>query len=173
MPRILWFVVIGILFSIGGCSSTERRVDEAPLPASIDRVSDRAGVLTGPEIAHLTNLLARYESETSHQVCVLTVSTLAGNSIEAYSLGTANSLGLGLKGVDNGILIVVAPNDRKARIELGRGFGEYISDSRAQEIMDTQMIPAFRQQQYAVGIERGLSLLMSDGRAFVVGSRGN
>lgn len=63
--------------------------------------------------------------------------------------------------------MVFAPNERAVRIELGSGFERYISGERAQEIIDSSMVPAFRQQQYALGIERGLALLMSDGRAFV------
>ncbi len=135
---------------------------------NVRRVNDEANVLSLQEKEHISKILENYERETSHQLGVITVKTLSGESIETYSLRMAANSGLGLKGIDNGILIVVAPNDRKARIELGRGFEEYISNSRAQEVMDTQMLPAFRQQQYADGIERGLRLLMSDGRAFVV-----
>lgn len=153
--------------------SVERKNDEANGHSAqgneaFGRVNDGAGVLSVEENDQIAQLIENYERETSHQLCVITVRNLGGESIERYSLKVANKLGLGLKGIDNGILIVVAPNDRKARIELGRGFEQYFSNSRAQEIMDMQMLPAFKQQQYAIGIERGLKLLMSDGRAFVV-----
>lgn len=153
--------------------SVERKNDEANGHSAqgnetFGRVNDEAGVLSVLENEQITKLIEKYESETSHQLCLITVRNLGGESIETYSLRVASKLGLWLKGIDNGILIVVAPNDRKARIELGQGFEDYISNSRAQEIMDTQMIPAFKQQEYAAGIERGLTLLMSDGRAFIV-----
>lgn len=172
---VRWIFVPTILVTIFGCSTTEHPVSAiehpAPAPATqinVGRVNDDASVLSVQEKEHITKLLADYEHETSHQLAVVTVKSLAGESIESFSLRTATHRGLGLKGIDNGILVVVAPNDRKARIELGRGFEEYISDSRAQEIITTQMLPAFRQQQYAAGIERGLTALMSDGRVFVV-----
>ncbi|RNA71826.1 TPM domain-containing protein [Prosthecochloris sp. ZM_2] len=167
------FEVVRKLCSRFAGTYIERKNDEANGHSAqgnetFGRVNDEAGVLSVLENEQITKLIEKYESETSHQLCVITVRNLGGESIETYSLRVASKLGLGLKGIDNGILIVVAPNDRKARIELGQGFEDYISSSRAQEIMDTQMIPAFKQQEYAAGIERGLTLLMSDGRAFIV-----
>lgn len=167
-PRSHWSFLTGVLIFTCGCSTTEHPVAEPVTRFNIERISDEAGVLSVPEKEHLAKLLETYERETTHQLAVVTVKNLAGESIETYAVRKANDLNLGLKGIENGILMVVAPNDRKARIELRAGFTQYISDERAQDIMDTQMIPAFRQQQYAVGIERGLALLMSDGRAFVV-----
>lgn len=147
---------------------TEAKGHTAKLKELIGRVKDEAGVLSDQENEHISNLLENYERETSHQLYVITVKTLAGESIETFSLRMATDLGFGLKERDNRILIVVAPNEKKVRIELGGGFEEYISNSRAQEILKTQMIPAFRNQQYALGIENGLMQLMSDGRAFIV-----
>lgn len=157
--------------------NTDRIKDESSMFSSqektiVERVNDEANVLSLQEKEHISKLIENYELETSHQLCVITVKNLVGESIEAYSLRMSTNSGLGLKGIDNRILIVVAPNDRKARIELGRGFDKYISNVRAQEIMNTQMLPAFRQKRYAVGIERGLMLLMSDGRSFVVHRKG-
>lgn len=91
---------------------------------NVERINDEASVLSVQETEHIAKLLENYERETSHQLGVITVKTLAGESIETYSLRMATNSGLGIKGIDNGILIVVAPNDRKARIELGRGFDE-------------------------------------------------
>jgi uncharacterized protein len=129
---------------------------------------DDAGVLSTQEKLAIANLLETNERETTHQIAVVTVKSLSGESIEDFSLRTAIGLRHGLDGVDNGILVVLAPNDRQARIELGLGFTPYISDARAQEIMDSKMIPAFRMKKYSLGIESALSLLMGDGRAFVV-----
>lgn len=138
------------------------------VPELRGRVTDLAGVLSARENTRLTRMLADYEKETRHQIAILTVPSLSGESIESYSLRVANAWGLGLREADNGILLLFALEDRKIRIELGLGFERYISDARASEIIQTDMIPSFRQGRYARGLERGLRQLMRDGRKFRV-----
>jgi uncharacterized protein len=140
---------------------------QSQTPPPVGSVVDQAAVLSPQERVSLDQLLAGYERETTHQIAVLTVSSLSGEPIERFSLRVANSWGLGRKGVDNGILIVLAPEEHKVRIELGRGFERYISNPRADEIIRSQMLPSFRQQEYFKGLERGIQQLMVDGRAFV------
>jgi uncharacterized protein len=138
------------------------------VPECAGRVTDPAGVLSARENARLTRMLASYEKETRHQIAVLIIPGLGGESIESYSLRVANTWGIGHKDLDNGILVVLAVDDRKVRIELGLGFERYISDARAAEIIQRDMIPSFRKEKYARGLERGLTQLMRDGRKFVV-----
>ncbi|MEO8752009.1 MAG: TPM domain-containing protein [Casimicrobiaceae bacterium] len=137
-----------------------------PTPTHTGWVTDLAGVLTPDERSALTTTLADYEAETTHQIVVLTVASLDGESIEALSLRTANAWKAGRKGVDNGILVVVAPADRKARIELGRGFERYISNAQAGDIIDRQMAPSFRRNEYGKGLDLGVRELMRQGRQF-------
>ncbi len=134
-------------------------------PERISRVTDRAEVLSAEDSLSLARMLARYESQTTHQIAILTIPTLSGESIEAFSLRTANAWGLGCKDVNNGILIVLVPAKRKVRIELGLGFEPYISNSQASEIIQTQMLPAFRKKDYFKGLKNGLRELMRLGRA--------
>ena len=119
------------------------------------------------ENRHLTRILATYERETTHQIAVLTVASLSGESIEIFARRVANAWGLGRKGIDNGILVVLVPEERNVRIELGYGFERYISNPQASEIIQSRMIPEFRNKEYAKGLERGIQELMRQGRAFV------
>ena len=151
-----WLLLLAAL--LVGCNGT---------PHLEGRVTDLAHVFSVTERQRITNMLAAYEAETSHQFVVLTVPTLSGEPIESYSLRVANAWRLGRKGVNNGILITLATREHAARIELGLGFQPYISNAKAQEIMDQSMVPAFRNGQFAEGVESGLAQLMVEGRKFV------
>ena len=137
------------------------------IPKLERRVTDLAGVFSAAEAERITRMLADYERETSHQLAVLTVPTLEGETIESFSLRVAKAWGLGRKGVDNGMLVTLAIEERSARIELGLGFERYISDAKAKEIMDEAMIPAFAEGRFAEGVENGLKRLMDAGRKLV------
>jgi uncharacterized protein len=166
-PVIVFLVACAPEQRIGDVASARSDAAQSQTPAPVGRVVDQAAVLSPQERVSLNQLLVGYERETTHQIAVLTVQSLSGEAIETFSLRVANTWGLGRKGVDNGILIVLAPNEHEVRIEVGRGFERYISNLRADEIIRTQMLPAFRQQEYFKGLERGIQQLMDDGRAFV------
>ncbi len=80
----------------------------------------------------------------------------------------ARDWGIGQRGIDDGILITVAPKERRTRIELGCGMERFIPNSLAQSIVDEEMVPAFRRREYAAGLNRGLEALMIEARRFVV-----
>jgi uncharacterized protein len=142
--------------------------DKAAVPRLEGRVTDVANVLSAADRERLTSLLASYEKETSHQIGVLLIPSLAGETIESYSLRVANSWKLGQRGLDNGILVTMAMKERSVRIELGVGFERYISNSKAQAIIANAMVPAFRRGDYAGGLRAGVEELMREGRRFVV-----
>ena len=110
----------------------------------------------------------KYQRETHHQVAVLTIPGLDGETIEAFSLRTANAWGLGNKGFDDGILVTLAMRERRVRSELGKGMQRFISDADAKQIVDAEMTPLFLKGDISGGLERGLERLMDDGRHFVV-----
>lgn len=111
-------------------------------------------------------MLGRYERETTHQIVVLLVPTLSGESIDSFSLRVANSWGLGQKGIDNGVLVTLAMKEKGIRIELGRAIEKVISNAAAQSIIQESMVPAFRKGDYAGGLQAGLDRLMKAGRKF-------
>ena len=142
--------------------------DRQPVPRLEGRVTDVARVLSEADRERLNSLLARYERETSHQIGVLLIPSLSGETIESFSLRVANSWKLGQKGLDNGILVTMAMKERAVRIELGVGMERFISNATAQSIISSSMVPAFRKGDYAGGLQAGLEQLMSEGRRFVV-----
>jgi uncharacterized protein len=105
------------------------------------------------------HLLADYHRETHQQLVVLTIPTLSGEPLETYSLRVANTWGLGYKGFDNGILVLLALQERKVRIELGKGMERYISDAQAGSIIEESMVPAFRKAISLGAWRRGSSAL--------------
>jgi uncharacterized protein len=131
-------------------------------------VNDTANILSVQDRERLSEMLSHYQRETHHQFAVLTMPELGGESIEAFSLRVANAWGLGMAGVDDGILITLAMKERGLRIELGTGMQHYITDFGAQSIVNKSMTPAFAKGDFAGGLEAGLKRLMEEGRHFVV-----
>lgn len=116
----------------------------------------------------MTDTLKAFHAETCHQLLVVTVPTLDGQPLEAYSLSLANQIGAGYEGFNNGLLLLIAPNDRMARIEVGCGLEDVISDEQAATIMRDQLLPAFRAGDPATAIRDGMQALMIRARAKVI-----
>ena len=183
MPsNLIWSTLLVTLMAIDSCTAvhaqTSAQASEATrtqgytgIPRQSGWVTDTANLLSAADRKKLSAMLDRYHRETHHQLVVLTVATLSGGSIETFSLRVANDWAPGYAGLDNGILVTVAPQERQIRIELGRGMQRYISDEVAQSIIATSMTPAFRKGDYAGGLELGLKRLMDAARAFIVDDR--
>src|SRR5262249_16450191 len=90
---------------------------------------------------------------------------LDGLTVEQYALQMFNQWGVGKKGVDNGVLVLVAPSDRKIRIEVGYGLEPILPDGLAGAIIRTQFLPRFRQNNYTAGIRDGVARLVTIVRA--------
>jgi uncharacterized protein len=138
------------------------------VPALRARVNDLAGVLDAATAARLESRLADFERETSHQIAVLTVPSLEGEAIEPFALRVAEAWQLGQAGADNGILVVVAPQDRRARIEVGYGLEGVVPDAIAKRVLEDVMFSHFRSGDFAGGVEAGVDALMQAARGEVV-----
>jgi uncharacterized protein len=138
------------------------------VPPLRGRVNDLAGMLSPQQAAALEDELARFEAETSHQIALLTVPSLGGDPIEDFSLRVAESWKLGQKKLDNGMLVVIAPNDRTARVEVGYGLEGVVPDAVANRVLQQKMIPLFREGRMADGVLAGLRALMAAARGEVV-----
>ena len=112
----------------------------------------------------LEQKLTQFESETSHQIAVLAVPTTEGEPIESFALRVAESWKLGHEGADNGILLVVAAKDRRARIEVGYGLEGAVPDAIAKRVIEDVMIPRFRAGDMPGGIEAAADALMRGAR---------
>jgi len=134
------------------------------VPALRAHVTDLAGVLPGERAQRLEQVLAQFESETSHQIAVLTVPTTDGEPIESFALRVAEAWKLGRKGADNGILLVVAAKDRRARIEVGYGLEGVVPDAIGKRVIEDMMIPRFREGDMPGGIDAAADALMRAAR---------
>jgi uncharacterized protein len=136
------------------CLHVDAHSLEVPRPEGY--VNDRAKLLTAEEKARLESLLGRFESETTNQVVVLIVPSLEGDSLEDFSIRVAESWKPGQKDRDNGVIFLVALEDRKARIEVGYGLEGALTDAQTGRILQNLVFPAFREGDYPGGIQAGL-----------------
>lgn len=120
-------------------------------------VNDFAGVLTARDRQAIEMKLSALERSTGSQVAVVTVNSLANETIETYAVELFQEWGIGRKGADNGLLILVAPNDRQARIEIGYGLESAITDLQAGRIVQDGMVPNFKAGDYSAGINEAVN----------------
>lgn len=130
------------------------------VPYLAGRVNDRAGLLDAATAGRLEERLAAFERETGAQVAVLTITSLEGEVLEDYTLRVAETWALGRAGVDDGILLLIARDDRKMRIEVGYGLEGRLTDLQAGRILDQVMAPRFRTGDYSGGIEDGVGAIV-------------
>ncbi len=147
------FALLIYLFASSGASAKD-------VPPLTGRVTDQAGVLSAEERTQLGALLAAHEQATGHQFAVLIVPSLEGDPIEDFSIRVVEAWQLGKKGTDDGLLLLVALEDRKMRIEVGYGLEGEIPDALAGRIVREEIRPRFKAGHYADGIAAGLVTLM-------------
>jgi uncharacterized protein len=127
----------------------------ADVPYLTGRITDNAQLLSPEVNRSLSDSLQAHEKRTGNQIAVLTIATLDGESIEDYAVRVFESWKLGQKGRDNGVLIVVAPNDRRMRIEVGYGLEGTLTDAMAGRIVQNVMTPKFKNGDFDGGIADG------------------
>src|SRR5580704_8621244 len=125
-------------------------------PPLTGRVVDEAGVLDPPVRAAIDSDLADLETRTTDQLVVVTVRSLQGLTIEDYGVRLGRQWGIGQKDKNNGALLIVAPKDRKVRIEVGYGLEGVLTDAQTKLIIENTIIPRFRANDMAGGIARGV-----------------
>ena len=123
-------------------------------------VNDYAHLLTESTQQELEARLRDHQQRTTNQVTVLTVEGLEGESVEDYALRVGESLKIGQKEKDNGILLLIARDDRAIRIEVGYGLEPYLTDAYAGRIIREVMAPAFRSGDYDAGIANGVNAIL-------------
>lgn len=122
------------------------------VPALTARVIDQTGTLSPAERANLENRLAALEQRKGSQIAVLIVASVRPEAIEQYLIRVADAWKLGRKGVDDGVLLLVATDDREVRIDVGYGLEGAIPDATANRVIDESLVPRFREGNYAGGI---------------------
>ncbi|MFY8167139.1 MAG: TPM domain-containing protein [Sediminibacterium sp.] len=125
-----------------------------PKPATPQLVTDIAGVLSPEQKQALENKLVAIDDSSSNQIAVVILPTLDGNPIEEYATKLFREWGIGNTKTNNGILLLIAVQDKKIRIEVGYGLEGAIPDITAINIIDNDLKPAFREGAYYEGIDK-------------------
>ena len=133
---------------------------EVPVPSLKARVTDLTGTLTPEQRAALEERLAAFEARKGSQIAVLIVPTTQPETIEQYAIRVAEQWKLGRKGIDDGVLLLVALKDRAVRIEVGYGLEGVLPDAIAKRIIEEYIIPRFKQGDIAGGIMAGVERIM-------------
>lgn len=140
---------------------------QAPVPALTGPVVDRAGILSRSDAARLAQLAEggrRANGGTGPQLQFLVVRSLEGEAIEDYSMRVAEAWKLGTAERDDGVLVVVAIEDRAVRIEVGGGVEGGLTDVQSSRIIRGTIVPAFREQRYGAGLyDAGVQILSALG----------
>ncbi len=155
---LAWAWLLLLLLSLG---LVARAQDIPPAPQPARLVNDLAGILQPQEVEALERKLVAYDDSTSSQIAVVTVPTLGGSDIADYAQKLYETWGIGRKGKNNGVLVLVALQERQARIQPGYGLEGAIPDALAKRIISNTIVPAFQQKQYYAGIDRATDQLIA------------
>ena len=140
----------------------DRNYAQIPVPQLWGiRVHDEARILAQATVDKLEKELKVYEDSTSNQIAILTISSLDDEPIESYSLRVVEAWKLGTEGKDNGVLLLIAVDDHKMRIETGYGLEGVLTDAMCSRIIRNEIAPAFRQNQYDEGVVNGVRAIIA------------
>lgn len=132
----------------------------ASYPKSTGYVNDMAGVMQPATESILESLLSNFAAMTSNEIAVATIPELGNNTIEGLAVELFQEWGIGKKGKDNGVLFLIAPNDRKFRIEVGYGLEGVLNDALVGRIRTDIIIPYFKSGDMNKGIAEGAIALV-------------
>jgi uncharacterized protein len=149
-----------LLLLVGLFTSTGVLAVKPAFPILSGRVVDQANILSPPSKAELTKKLEALETRTSRQLVVVTVPSLQGLPIEDYGYQLGRAWGIGEKKRNTGVLLIVAPNERRVRIEVGYGLEAVLTDAVSSVILQERVLPRFRAGDVAGGVLGGADSLI-------------
>ena len=150
-----------ILFFAGLAGIIDSAAAEVAVPPLKARVTDLTGTLTREQEASLEQELAQFEARKGAQIGVLLLPTTKPEAIEQFAVRVQEVWRLGRKGIDDGVLLVVARDDRALRIEVGYGLEGVLPDAIAKRIIEEDITPPFRQGDFYAGISAGITRIMN------------
>jgi uncharacterized protein len=125
-------------------------------------VVDTAGKLSEQDRQAIDAKLKAYEESSTNQIAVLVTKSLEGDPIEDVAYRTARTWKVGQKGKDNGVLLVIAPTERKIRIETGKGVGGQLTDLQSNEIIRTKIAPRLKEERFGDAVNDGVDAIIHD-----------
>ena len=132
---------------------------EVQVPPLQQRVTDLTGTLTSQQQSELEASLAAFEARKGSQIAILLVPTTQPEDIAQYAIRVVDQWKLGRKGVDDGVLVLLAKNDRKSRIEVGYGLEGALNDATAKRIVMDVMSPHFKRGDFHAGLTAGVQAI--------------
>ncbi len=133
---------------------------DVAVPPLVGRVVDRTGTLSSSEVDALQQKIRAFEARKGSQIAVLIVPTTAPETIEQYAIRVAEAWKVGRKKIDDGVLLVIAKDDRKLRIEVGYGLEGALTDVTSKRIIDEIIVPRFKEGSYTIGIFAGVDRII-------------
>ena len=156
LVALLLCLVAALLFAFPATAQT--KLDFPPLTG---RVVDQANLLDPATEQALTEKLAALEAGSTDQLVVVTVNSLQDQEIEDYGYQLGRAWGIGQKENDNGALLIVAPNERKVRVEVGYGLEPILTDAFSSQVIRDDILPSFRDGDYQAGVVKGVDALIA------------
>ena len=157
MPRRLASCALVLLLVLIGARSFSAELKFPPLTG---RVVDDADILSASTKSELDAMLAQHERTTGDQIVVATLDSLQGHSIEDYGYQLGRQWGIGQKGKNNGVVLIVAPHERKTRIEVGYGLEGQLTDAASRVIIEEKILPQFRAGDFNAGVLNGTAAIL-------------
>lgn len=133
---------------------------DVPVPPLKARVTDLTGTLSAQQLGELESRIAAFEARRGSQIAVLLLPTTKPEEIEQYSIRVAEAWKVGRKKVDDGLILVVAKDDRRLRIEVGYGLEGAIPDAVAKRVIEERITPRFRDGDFYGGVRDGVDQLI-------------
>ncbi len=164
MTRKIISAVLFLVVLVSFCSifvGFTRNDIPVPQPRQDVFVYDEDNIIEDRTEHDLNQMLVRLERETSVEFAVITVSSLQSNSIETYSNYVFNTMGIGKKGKDNGILLLISRSDHRVRLEIGRGLEDILTDSKCGRILDEFFVPYREQDAYTTATDLTVKAILS------------
>ncbi|QXE21077.1 YgcG family protein [Clostridium sp. 001] len=155
---IIFSVVISILilpYFVKGAANI-------PVPTKLKYINDYVGIVDEDSKNYIVSLGSELENKTGSQAAVVIISSLEGKDIESYSNELFRSWGIGQKGRDNGLLILLSINDKKWRVEVGRELEGVITDIYSSRVMNSEAVPLFKEKRYGEGLKNAYSVFARD-----------
>jgi len=163
--RVICTAAVGLL---AACSHKAPVRDSLPAEVAgptelspVGLVTDAAGILSEDERESLTEKLADVGAKTGHLVLIVTVPSLNGEDVATYTENLANRWAVGGRSRDDGVVMLLAMRERRARIAIGRGLAAKLTDTYAQQVMDERIIPRLREGDVYGGIDAGLDEIIA------------
>lgn len=156
MKKLLF--IFSLLLSVCASAQIEKVIPKRPNPPKL--VNDFTGTLTDYQVVALENKLVAFDDSTSNQVTVVIINSTEDYAIDEVALELGRKWGVGNKDKNNGIVLLIAKNDRKMTIQVGYGLEGALPDITAKSIIDHEIKPAFKENNYYRGIDLGTDAII-------------